>query len=159
MQNKLQILFDEHENISRMLHVIRKMSINVLRTGNLDINDFKNVHLFIKEYADNIHHGKEENILFTEMKEKLDGHVQELINNGMLVEHELGRAFNYDLGQAIASYQESQSDGALLDILVSCNAYSKVLKSHIQKENAGVFKLAERSLDKKTLENLNISME
>lgn len=141
----IDIMIKEHENIRRMLKVIRKYSYKVLLNEKIDYDDFYKIIDFIRNYADKHHHMKEENILFAVMGERFE----KLANNGpiigMLIEHDLGRLYILNLEEALKEYKEV-NDEKRLDIIANAISYSDLLYRHTEKENTALYKLAENIL-------------
>lgn len=138
----------EHENISSMLDVIKCMTIEILAGKDIETNHFRLVSSFISEYADGHHHNKEEKILFQNMLKHSGSVAKPLIENGMLVEHDLARYYNRSLKTSLDNYDKEPSKENLVDILTFSLSYRDLLIRHIEKENSTVFTFAERSLDK-----------
>ena len=83
--NAIEIMNDEHKNITRMLKVVRACCYEVLKGEKINYDDFYKIVEFITEYADKHHHKKEEVTLFNKMVEHLGTVAQKLVQNGMLV--------------------------------------------------------------------------
>lgn len=66
--NSIELMIEEHNNILRMLVVVRKVCLNILNGKDINYTDFDNIIDFIKNYADAHHHEKEENFLFKQMQ-------------------------------------------------------------------------------------------
>lgn len=142
----IEILNEEHQNILKLLKIMRQMCIDVLNGGNFNTKELTLASEFISGYGDGIHHSKEEEILFKSMLTNLGPLAEKLINTGMMIEHDLGRYYNMSLKKAIGVYDENPSSENALDIITYIMAYSDLLKRHIEKEDTAVFPFAERSL-------------
>ncbi|MDO4534430.1 MAG: hemerythrin domain-containing protein [Clostridium perfringens] len=149
--NAIEIMNDEHRNISRMLKVVRVCCYKVLKGEEINYHDFYKIVEFIVEYADKHHHKKEEIILFNRMIENLGVVSQKLVQNGMLVEHDLGRLHIAQLREALENVKNGNEEGKL-DIIANAISYTHLLERHIDKEDNVVYKYAERELDKSILE-------
>lgn len=138
-------MIEEHENIRRMLKVIRKYSYKVLTCEDIDYKDFYRIIDFIKNYSDGHHHGKEEDILFKRLGEE----VPKLANNGaitgMLIEHDLARLYVANLENALEKYKGGK-DEARLYIIANAISYTDLLERHIEKENNALYKFANNML-------------
>ena len=156
--NAIELMVKEHENISRMLQVVRKYCIKIVNNEAVDYDDFYKMADFIKNYADTIHHGKEENFLFNKMVEEIGGPAEKLVKHGMLVEHDLGRLYLADLREAVDELKAGNEE-AKVDIVGSAMSYAKLLTRHIEKENNVAYKFAERSLKEDTIKTLNEECE
>ncbi len=142
----VEVLVKEHDNIMRMAEVMRMASLVVMEGQAVKPEDFRAMVEFVRMYADKHHHGKEEDILFVYMKKELGKVGENLIQHGMLVEHDLGRLHIKQLDEAIMEYEASESNMAKLDIIVNAVCYSDLIKRHIAKENEVVFTYGEKAL-------------
>ena len=142
----IEILNEEHQNILKLLKIMRQMCIDVLNGGRFNTGDLILASEFISGYGDAIHHSKEEEILFKSMLDNLGPLAEKLISTGMMIEHDLGRYYNMSLKKAIADYDSNPSSENALDIITYIMAYSDLLKRHIEKENTAVYPFAQRSL-------------
>lgn len=144
--NSVKILVQEHDNVLLMLEVIHKASLDILEGASIEVEDFKKIVDFIRQYADKTHHGKEEKYLFKAMVDELGSVAEKLVKHGMLVEHDLGRLYVSNLDSALDAYQENPSTENKLAILVAAGSYEELLKRHILKENEVVFTFGEKNL-------------
>lgn len=156
--HQLQVLFDEHDNVLRMLAIVHKISLQSLQGKVVPVDELRQVIAFIREYADKTHHGKEEVYLFDAMIEHLGPIAEKLIKQGMLVEHDMGRWHVYDLEQALNRYEETESDDDKLAILIALGSYEQLLRRHIQKENDALFTFAEKNLPEPILSGIVAQM-
>ncbi|WP_297435863.1 hemerythrin domain-containing protein [uncultured Clostridium sp.] len=152
----IEFLKDEHRNVERILEVIKEMNYLVLTDSNkIDYNDFNIIIDCIRNYADKIHHKKEEDMLFKVMVEKLPEAIRKTIQYGMLVEHDQGRMFVASLEEAIKQYKDGD-DRARLSIISNSMEYVHLLERHIDKEDRVVFNFAKNNLANLDKELLNI---
>ncbi|MHC1721427.1 MAG: hemerythrin domain-containing protein [Clostridiaceae bacterium] len=154
----IALMIDEHKNIKRMLEIVRKASMNVLKQHEIDYDDFSNMILFIRKYADAHHHGKEEKLLFNHMVSEIGGAAQKLVNNGMLVEHDMGRFYVKELEEALEKVKSGDND-AKLDVIANAISYANLLNRHIDKEDAVVYTFAKRALSQKTFDKIDADCE
>ena len=150
----IEVLVNEHKNIARVLVVIRKISYKVLEGSEFAYDDFDLIIDFIKEYADDYHHGKEEKILFNRMVEELGPIAQKLINQGMLVEHDMGRFHVRELQIALDKVKNGDEE-AKLDVIANAIGYASLLGRHKDKEDKVVYTFAEKNLSQETLDKVN----
>ncbi len=143
--NGIEILVQEHDAILRMLQVIRKASVKVMKGEDIIYEDFLKMADFVANYADGLHHGKEEKFLFQHMLEELGQMGKNLITHGMLVEHDLGRLYMSELKAALSRVREGDEESRL-DVIANAVGYANLLSRHIEKENSVVFPFAQRSL-------------
>lgn len=141
----IDTMVSEHENIRRMLKVIRKYSYKVLINEEIDYDDFYKIIDFIRNYADKHHHMKEEEVLFKAMSENL----KQLSNNGpltgMLIEHDLGRLYILNLEEALDEFKKGDNQKRL-DIIANSISYADLLERHIEKENTALYNFAKKLL-------------
>ena len=107
----IDVLLEEHDRITDFIVAARNACCNIIDGNNVDLEDLKKMLEFGKNYADNLHHKKEEDILFDAMVNEVGGPAQKMIQNGMLVEHNLGRLYLSELEKAIIE------DSALLEVI------------------------------------------
>lgn len=152
--NAIQVLKDEHRNVERILNIIKAMDYKVLLDEKIDYDDFFIVIDCIRNYADGIHHKKEEDMLFKVMVNELPLAIKKTIESGMLVEHDQGRFFVMELEKAVNAYKDGD-DKKRLEIISNSMGYVSLLERHINKEDNVVFKFGENNLSKESIEKLN----
>ena len=142
----ITIMVDEHTNIRRMLKVIRQVSYRVMTLGEFDIEDVTRIIDFVRVYADQHHHGKEEDILFDTMNKEIEKLAKSGAITGMYIEHDSGRLFMANLEKGVELYNAG-NDEARLDIIANAICYADLLDRHIEKENVAMYKFAENMLN------------
>lgn len=152
--DSIKLMMEEHQNILRMLTLVRKACYGLLKGEEINYQDFYKMIDFIRNYADAHHHGKEENFLFNEMVKHLGPAGEKLINHGMLVEHDHGRLLIRDLEDALESLKAGKEE-SILDVIANAVGYSNHLTRHIEKEDAVVYTFAKRELSEDILEKVN----
>lgn len=157
--NGIDVMLEEHDNILTFIQAVRGACCRVLEGEAVDIGDFRDMVLFARTYADHHHHGKEEKILFREMTQRLGPVAGNLIQHGMLVEHDLGRLYLTELEAALNRYEEEPSTVNKLDILTHASGWGALLERHAQKENAVVFPLGRRELPPEVLQTVDQEVE
>lgn len=145
----IDIMIYEHQNIRRMLKVVREVSYRVMTNGDYDLEDFAMIADFVKNYADKLHHGKEEDILFESMNKEIQKLAKSGAITGMYIEHDQGRLFIANLLKGVEAFKEG-NDHSRLDIIANSIAYSSLLDRHIEKENTALYKFAEKMLSDET---------
>ena len=156
--NSLDVMVFEHANIKRMLKLVRMFCYKLYNREDVDFNDIDKMMDFIKNYADKHHHGKEELKLFNRMVEHLGVAAQKLVNNGMLVEHDMGRFYMQELKIALDDYKNG-NDEAVLDVIANAISYTHLLDRHIQKENDLVYPFAKNNFKKEIMDQINEDCE
>lgn len=149
----IELMVKEHENVTRIIKVARKLCYKIVKNEDVDYDNFYKVADFIQNYADKIHHNKEEGFLFNKMMDEMGKVAEKLVKHGMLVEHDLGRLYVSELLEALESYKNG-NDEARVDIIGSTISYTNLLTRHIEKENNVVYKFAEKSLSEETKKEL-----
>lgn len=152
----IELLVAEHEKILEFTGFLKGVCCGLLEGKEVDLPLMRECMAFGRNYADKHHHGKEEQILFRVMLEKLGPVAEKLVRNGMLVEHDLGRLHMNCLTEALDAYEKSPSTCAKLDIIIHAGGYAELLKRHIDKENAVVYTFAERALSDEDKEKINV---
>ncbi|MGE5216997.1 MAG: hemerythrin domain-containing protein [Chloroflexota bacterium] len=132
-----QILSDEHRIIERVLGALEKLAQGPVS----ELEPWKKALDFIRHFADQCHHVKEERMLFPALAEH--GIPEEGGPIGtMLMEHEEGRSYVRAMLAAI-SLIESNNDAGKASLLSSAQAYCRLLREHIQKEDDVLFRMAD----------------
>ena len=131
-------LMIEHRLIERNIKVL-KVELKRIR----DLNELNPIFIdksvdFIRVYADQTHHGKEENILFRELLKKPISEEHKKIMNELIEEHKFGRKTTGELVKAKDDYVKGNQNSIniIVDkIYVLINFYPK----HIEKEDKHFF--------------------
>ena len=117
----VQTLRDEHQNILRMLKVVKSLAIHTFNTKDVYYKGYYDAIDFIRNYADKFHHGKEEDILFKKMSSELGEAIEKGPIYGMLAEHDLGRLFIKNMENALIEAEKGNND-AKVDIIAKATA-------------------------------------
>ncbi|NJD56828.1 MAG: cation-binding protein [Nitrospirae bacterium] len=134
-------LMIEHRLIERMIAVIRAALERVQRTNEIDPLFVDVAVDFLHTYADRTHHGKEEDIMFRELKKKNLSDADRRIMNELIEEHEFGRKTTKDLMETNASYRKGNA--AVLGTITEClRAFVEFYPRHIEKEDKVFFPAA-----------------
>jgi len=128
----------EHRLIENMIRLIRNEIVTIneeseVRTAFIDV-----IVDFFRIYADRTHHGKEEDILFRELKKKKMEPQHETIMNELIEEHTYGRKTVGRLVDAKKNYRRGDSD-ALGKIVACLTEISEFYPRHIEKEDKRFF--------------------
>lgn len=153
----IDILLKEHDVISEFNELVREISLLLLDGAIIDIDDLRFFVEFIGEYADRIHHGKEEDFLFKDIENELGRLGKNLVSHGMLVEHDLARYYVSELKKSIDRYEEEITRETRLDLIGYLMSYRDLLERHIYKENEVVYSYAVKNLKEETLAKLDAS--
>jgi len=135
------ILTEEHTVILRVLDCLEHIAAEAERAGALDGEPAEQAVRFLRGFADEIHHGKEEARLFPAMERK--GLPREAGPIAvMLHEHDLGRAEVRGMAESIPTARSG--DAAALRQFVTCaRGFVALLREHIGKENDVLFPMAD----------------
>jgi hemerythrin-like domain-containing protein len=131
-------LMIEHRLIERMLSVIRKVLADIERKHRADPVFIDAAVDFIRVYADRTHHGKEEDILFRELKTKPLTTKDRQIMEELIEEHVFGRATTKALIEANTRYRQGD-EAALNDIVLHLQTLTDFYPRHIEKEDKVFF--------------------
>jgi len=137
-----EILSHEHRVIEQVLACLEKLTEQSQSTGRLDKQSAQDAIAFLRVFADQCHHGKEEVHLFPAMEAK--GFPRQGGPTGvMLAEHDEGRAHV----RAMAESLEAAASGdraALQQFAEHAAGYVALLQQHIQKEDNILYVMANR---------------
>ena len=132
------LLMIEHRLIEKMISLIKKNLEKVESTGEIDPVFVDTVVDFIGMYADRTHHGKEEDIMFQEMKKRSLSEEDQRIMNELIDEHVFGRQTTRDLIEANNRYKNND-ESALVDIVDQLKILVDFYPKHIEKEDKVFF--------------------
>lgn len=134
-------LMIEHRLIERMLNIIQDTLTQVEITKKVDPQFIDQAVDFIRTYADRTHHGKEEDILFRDLRKKgLSGEDQRVMDE-LIAEHIFGRNTTKALVEANSRYRNGDSS-ALEDIASCLRTLVEFYPRHIEKEDKIFFPAA-----------------
>lgn len=141
MSQAIHDLRREHDAILLALEILAEINQRLAADQLVELSDLQDFVAFLKEFADKLHHGKEEGLLFPALVEAgvamEGGPVGEL-----LWEHVHGR-------HSIAAMEAAlQPDFDATAFAAAAQGYADLLSAHIEKENGVLFPLAERVLPK-----------
>jgi len=131
-------LMIEHRLIERMIKLLESEFNIIKEKRKLNIAFIESAIDFIKTYADRCHHGKEEDILFRELKKKNISEVHKKILDELIEEHVYGRETTKILLNATEEYANGEVN-KLNDILKQINKLIKFYPKHIKKEDKDFF--------------------
>ena len=139
------LLMIEHRLIERMLSVISLALSEIESRRKVDPVFVDTAVDFIKVYADRTHHGKEEEILFKELKNKPLSPEDRKALDELMQEHLFGRQTTQALIAANTRYRNGDSK-ALDDIAGSLKTLIDFYPRHIEKEDKHFFPSAKAYL-------------
>jgi len=141
----IEILMNEHRTIERALDVMEAWVGRIrCQPDDLEEQELGRFVAFLRDFVDERHHGKEEDILFAAMVEH--GIVR---THGpialMLHEHDLGRSLVDSLAH-LAQQPTPWNDQERQHLDRTVRTYAKLLREHIRKEDKILYPLARRRL-------------
>jgi hemerythrin-like domain-containing protein len=126
---------NEHRNIEKALSALELMANAFEAEGRIEPRAAGRAVEFLREYADRLHHGKEEATLFPAMEAR--GIPSEVGPTAVMRrEHTMGRAFTADMADALGA------DDAPA-FVAAAREYVALLREHIQKEDQVLFPMAD----------------
>ena len=140
------ILRDQHQNILKIADILEEVLSHEPEPGKFDYDAIGSCVKFIRLYADALHHGKEEDLLFPEMEARgVPRQVGPLAV--MLLEHRKGR----ELAGTMADNLQAAQGGDLeaRDALYTAgHGYIQLIRQHIGKEDNVLFEMADQMIDR-----------
>ena len=95
---------------------------------------------------------------FNKMVEELGEPAKKAVNQGMLVEHDLGRLHVRELVAALEKVKAGEEE-AKLDVIANAISYTHLLIRHIDKEDRVIYKFAERNLNDEVIKLIDDECE
>jgi hemerythrin-like domain-containing protein len=131
-------LMIEHRLIERMLSVIQRALDTVAQTQSIDPYFVDTAVDFIRIYADRTHHGKEEDILFSDLRKKDLSHEDRRVMNELIEEHIFGRETTKALVEANTRYRKGD-EAAFAELTSRLKTLVDFYPRHIAKEDKVFF--------------------
>jgi hemerythrin-like domain-containing protein len=153
----IETLMNEHRTIERVIDALVGFTADTRNRGTTDRAELSRFVAFLSGFADRLHHGKEEDILFAAMARHgfpTEGGPIAV----MLAEHVRGRAFI----QVMAAATEGDAPWTDADrrrVAEAAAGYGALLRSHIHKEDAILYPMAEQHLPPPALEQVGDACE
>lgn len=140
MNSATKNLENDHIYILRLTDVMEQIT----QSDEPDIEHIEKVVGIIRNFADGLHHAKEEEHLFPYLEKKGFSATQGPIAV-MLSEHDQGRDFVKGIVENISRYRNGDRNAAG-EIYRNMTGYAVLLRNHISKENNILFRMADRAL-------------
>ena len=128
------LLMIEHRLIERMIARIQDMLAEVEQTRKIDPLFVDTAVDFIRTYADRTHHGKEEDLLFRDLRGKGLSDVDRKVMDELIEEHVFGRQTTKALVEANALYRNGDSS-SIAEIIRCLKTLVEFYPKHIEKED------------------------
>jgi len=133
---------DDHDWIIRVMNVLERVAERAEEDGSLDMEAAEECVRFIRLFADACHHGKEEDLLFTELESTGMSREHGPIAV-MLHEHAEGRKYARLMTAALK--EERGGHGAVTSAFIrAARGYIALMRRHILKENHILFDVADQ---------------
>jgi hemerythrin-like domain-containing protein len=131
-------LMIEHRLIEKMLSVVQNTLERVEQTQSIDPYFVDTAVDFIQVYADRTHHGKEEDILFRELREKHLSNEDRQVMNELIEDHKFSRKTTKALVEANMRYRTG-TEAALGEVTTHLKTLVNFYPKHIKKEDEVFF--------------------
>ncbi|MCX6237363.1 MAG: hemerythrin domain-containing protein [Bacteroidia bacterium] len=148
MNNATKNLEDDHIYILKLIDVMELMTDATVPV----VSDLEEGVALIKNFADGLHHAKEEALLFPLMAERGFSTQQGPIAV-MLHDHTQGRNFVKGMSENIKLLKAGDLS-AITVIYYNIQGYGELLRNHIAKENNVLFRMADNALSESDQEAL-----
>jgi hemerythrin-like domain-containing protein len=153
MNTATKNLENDHVYILKLIDVMR----SIVQSEKPDVEHIEKVIIIIRNFADGLHHAKEENHFFPALEEKGFSRDKGPVAM-MLFEHNQGRIFVKGISESVELYKKG-IEPALDDIYRNMSGYAELLTNHIAKENNVLFRLADNILTETEQNNLLYKFE
>jgi hemerythrin-like domain-containing protein len=131
-------LMIEHRLIERMIKAMKQALYSAEKEKKIAPGFIETAADFIKTYADRCHHGKEEDILFRDLKKKTISDEHRWIMTELIEEHKWGRKTSGRLVEANSTYKAG--DEGAISVITECIAgLVDFYPKHIEKEDKHFF--------------------
>jgi len=143
MDRAIQMLYAEHRVIERIVGALGRLAALAMEGAEVPLGQLQETIDLLRQCTDAYHHGKEERILFPMLVEQTAYRLR--VPVGVLNrEHGMGREHVGEMKHAA----EHQLSGPWREVFASrAVAYQSLLRTHIVKEDKGLFPTADRALD------------
>jgi hemerythrin-like domain-containing protein len=134
----------EHNTLKEMLEIMKKIAENIDTDRGFDTSDVEKIIDFLRVFADNCHHGKEEKVLFPALV--LEGLAEEKGPiSVMLQEHNIGRGYVNGMIAGLEDFKMNFAKSGRL-IAACLTNYANLLQTHIRNEDNVLFPMADKVL-------------
>jgi hemerythrin-like domain-containing protein len=148
MNTATKNLEDDHIHVLKLTDVMKA----VANSSKPDVKHIEEIIEIIRNFADGIHHTKEENLFFPALESKGFSAEQGPVAV-MLHEHIQGRSFVKGIADNLELYKKGDK-AALVEIYINMLGYTDLLFNHIKKENNILFRMADKVLSDPEQEKL-----
>lgn len=152
-----EILTREHTLILQALNGLSRAQKKIEENQQLPKEFFEKALVFLREFADQFHHFKEEYLMFGLLALKKDGAFDGPIGS-LRFQHERCRACIDEISNSLDGYADGD-DIATTRLLENLAAYISLLRRHIYEEDHIFFKMAEKELSKEDEDILSVQFK
>ncbi len=149
----IERLMNEHRQIEAILTSLERFCNDVQTSGVTDKPRLEKFVEFLDCFADTIHHGKEEELLFKTMEDFGFSAGQGPVSV-MLSEHDHGRRYIQAMSDA-AGQEEDWSAADCSGLLRAGNGYAALMRAHIEKEDNILYRMAKDTLSQEAMDKLD----
>lgn len=139
MNTATKNLEDDHIYVLKLTDVMKVM----VNSEKADVENIENIIDIIRNFADGLHHAKEENLFFPALERKGYSAQQGPVAV-MLHEHIQGRNYVKGMADNLGLLKNGNKE-ALAAVFQNMSGYAELLVNHIAKENNILFRLADRA--------------
>jgi hemerythrin-like domain-containing protein len=139
-----RLLREQHRSILAVTDVLEEILERAHASGSMDFDGFADCVAFIRLYADALHHGEEEDLLFPALE--ATGMPRDAGPIAvMLHEHEQGRAYARAMADALPAARGGD-ELATRRLVHSAHGYVALIRAHILKEDHVLFEIADQTI-------------
>jgi len=153
MRTSTQNLENDHIYVLKLIDVMRALTTS----GRTDAGHIESIIDIIRNFADGLHHAKEEEVFFPALGKKGFSAEQGPVAV-MLHEHVQGRNFVKGMTENLDRYRNGNKE-AIKGVYQNMNGYADLLVNHISKENNILFRMADKVLSDEEQKRLLESFE
>ena len=138
-----EILMNEHRIIEQVLDCLDTLVRQTTATRRLDSASALQILDFLRHFADQCHHAKEEELFFPLLEKQ--GFSRDRGPTGVMMhEHTLGRLYIKEMAQAVSA--AASGDQPAIDRFCRVGkGYVQLLREHIRKEDHCLFDMADKA--------------
>ncbi len=154
LEKATDALKEDHRVIERVLAVVERLTE---RPQEASLETWRKTLGFIRDFADQCHHLKEEKLFFPLLEERGIPRAGGPLGM-MLLEHEEGRRYVQLMAAALALAEEDP-EAARYSLVENARAYLRLLREHILKEDQILFNMADEVLTEEEQKKLVLEFE
>ena len=153
----LEILANEHGVMRQFLDNL-DLAVEKLKKDERPPKEFfENAVQFAKTFANELHHFKEEQVMFVRLAQKQNGTMDGQIES-LRQQHDRGRNYISEISNALDGYGEGHP-AQVSQVLNNTVAYTSMLRDHIQHEDHVFFPMVLKELSEEEGQQLQVEFE